>query len=77
MVYAINAWLDCPQPQVTVFNTQSGVAMLTFEGDELEELIESGELYQSDLESNDPRLQMEIIRELALYRCLREQSYSC
>lgn len=77
MTYCINAWLDRREPELTIFNKQSGIAMMRFDSEEVEELISSGELYLADLYSNDHKTQEEIVRKLALYRCLRDSAYAC
>lgn len=77
MTYCINAWLDQSEPELTIFNKQSGIAMMRFDSEELDELISSGELYPHDLYSNDHKTQEEIVRKLALYRCLRDNTYAC
>ena len=77
MTYSINAWLDRPEPQLTVFNKRSGIAMMQFDSEEVDDLMASGELCLSDLYSNDSKILEEIVRKLALYRCLRDSSYAC
>jgi len=77
MTYCINAWLDRSEPELTIFNKQSGIAMMRFDSEEVEELIDSGELWLEDLYSNDHKTQEEIVRKLALYRCLRDSTYAC
>lgn len=77
MTYAINAWLDISHPQVSIFDKQSGTEMLCFEGEELQELLDSGDLCVADLYSNNSQILTGVIRELALQRCVLDNSYTC
>jgi hypothetical protein len=77
MIFTINAWLDSNEPSITVMDRQSGEIMLHFEKDELGELLSSGGFCSADFFSNDHHRQTEIIKHMALYRCLLDNHYAC
>ena len=71
MAYIINAWLDRPNPELTISNKEQGTTIMAFKSGELEQLVESGELCPHDLLSNNTQVLEDVILNLALYRCMR------
>lgn len=68
MTYFIDAWLDRPQPYLRIINRLTGHVCVQIEGEDLEELREQGALDIHDLNSCEPLLIKEQIRNLFLMR---------
>ena len=66
MTYFIDAWLDRPQPYLRIINRITGNVCVQIEGKELEELREQGALDIQDLNSPEPWLIKEQVRQLFL-----------
>ncbi len=68
MTYFIDAWLDRPQPYLRIINRLTGQVCVQIEGEDLEELREQGALDINDLNSPEPLLIKEQVRDLFLMR---------
>lgn len=66
MTYFIDAWLDRPQPYLRIINRLTGYVCVQIEGEKLEELREQGALDINDLNSPEPLLIKEQVRNLFL-----------
>ena len=66
MTYFIDAWLDRPQPYLRIINRLTGNVCVQIEGKELEELREQGVLDANDLNSPEPLVIKEQVRQLFL-----------
>ncbi len=66
MTYFIDAWLDRPQPYLRIINRLTGNVCVQIEGKDLEELREQGVLDSHDLNSPEPLVIKEQVRELFL-----------
>ena len=66
MTYFIDAWLDRPQPYLRVINRLTGNICVHIEGENLEELREQGVLDNNDLNSAEPWVIKQQVRQLVL-----------
>lgn len=66
MTYFIDAWLDRPQPYLRIINRLTGNVCVQIEGKDLEELREQGALDTNDLNSPEPLVIKEQVRQLFL-----------
>lgn len=66
MTYFIDAWLDRPQPYLRIINRLTGNVCVQIESKELEELREQGVLDANDLNSPEPLVIKEQVRQLFL-----------
>ncbi len=66
MTYLIDAWLDRPQPYLRIINRLTGNVCLQVQGEDLEDLREQGALDIHDLNSPEPSVIKEQIRQLFL-----------
>ena len=64
MIYMIDAWLDCPNPRLRIFERDSGKEYLVLEGRALNSYREQGLLDCSVLCSINQTLIQEITEEL-------------
>ena len=71
MSYQVNAWLDTPLPQIDVINLRTGACILSFQSDEVRQLLENGDIDLSDLFSTESQTLENLVRELALFRCAK------
>lgn len=69
--YLIDAWLDRPNPYLRILHRESGAVCAQLEGDALEELREQGALDLHDLESSEPQVLKEMVRNLFLFSYAR------
>ncbi len=67
MTYLIDAWLDRPQPYLRILNRATGEVCAVLEEDALEELRDQGDLDLHELNSNEPLVLKELVRNLFLY----------
>ena len=65
MTYLIDAWLDRPQPYLRILNR--GTVCVTLEEQALEELRELGDLDLASLNSSEPLVLKELLRNLFLF----------
>lgn len=64
MIYMIDAWLDCENPKLRIFERDSGKECLVIDGQALNSYREQGLLDNSLLCSTDQSLIQEITEEL-------------
>jgi hypothetical protein len=67
MTYLIDAWLDRPQPYLRILNRNTGETCVLLKEDALDELRDQGELDLHDLNSSEPVVLKELVRNLFLY----------
>jgi hypothetical protein len=67
MTYLIDAWLDRPRPYLRILNRDTGAVCAMLEQDALDELREQGELDLHELNSSEPLVLKELVRNLFLY----------
>ena len=67
MTYLIDAWLDRPQPYLRILNRNTGQVCAVLKGDALDELRDQGELDLHELNSSEPQVLKEWVRNLFLY----------
>ncbi len=65
MSYIINAWLESNEPTLTVISRLTGQELVSWKGDQVRELIETGELDVGELQ-NPCRNQIEVVKELVM-----------
>lgn len=66
MTYFIDAWLDRPQPYLRIINRSTGNVCVQIEGEDLEALREQGALDSHELNSPEPWVIKEQVRDLFL-----------
>ena len=77
MTYLIDAWLDRPQPYLRILHRDTGKVCVLLEQQALDELRELGELDLASLNSSEPLVLKELLRNLFLFcfaRALRPPS---
>ncbi|MFT5781744.1 MAG: hypothetical protein ACI9EB_001114 [Pseudomonas sp.] len=77
MTYLIDAWLDRPQPYLRILHRETGQVCLQLEEAALDELRELGDLDLASLNSSEPLVLKELLRNLFLFcfaRALRPAS---
>jgi hypothetical protein len=67
MTYLIDAWLDRPQPYLRILHRETGKVCLLLEEQALDELRELGELDLASLNSSEPLILKELLRNLFLF----------
>lgn len=67
MTYLIDAWLDRPHPYLRILNRETGTVCVTLEEQALEELRELGDLDLASLNSSEPLVLKELLRNLFLF----------
>ena len=67
MTYLIDAWLDRPQPYLRILNRTTGEVCALLKGDALDELRDQGDLDLHELNSSEPLVLKELVRNLFLY----------
>lgn len=67
MTYLIDAWLDRPQPYLRILNRNTGEVCALLKENELDELRDQGGLDLHELNSNEPLVLKELVRNLFLY----------
>jgi hypothetical protein len=67
MTYLIDAWLDRPQPYLRILNRNTGEVCALLEEQALDELRDQGGLDMHELNSNEPQVLKELVRNLFLY----------
>lgn len=77
MTYLIDAWLDRPHPYLRILHRETGKVCLLIDESALEELREQGDLDLASLNSSEPLVLKELLRNLFLFcfaRALRPPS---
>lgn len=67
MTYLIDAWLDRPHPYLRILNRNTGEVCALFKEDALDELRDQGDLDLHELNSSEPLVLKELVRNLFLY----------
>jgi hypothetical protein len=67
MTYLIDAWLDRPQPYLRILHRETGKVCLLLEENALDELRELGDLDLASLNSTEPLVLKELLRNLFLF----------
>lgn len=67
MAYLIDAWLDCSHPCLRILDRETGKVCAVLEEDALNELRDQGDLELSDLNSAEPSVLKEFVRNLFLF----------
>ncbi len=67
MTHLIDAWLDRPQPCLRILHRETGEVCAILEEDALAELRDQGELDLNELNSNEPTILKELVRNLFLF----------
>ena len=77
MTYLIDAWLDRPQPYLRILHRETGKVCLRLEEQALDELRELGDLDMASLNSNEPPVLKELLRNLFLFCFTRALRPAC
>jgi len=64
MQYLINAWLEKGNPALKIIDPQRQKVIKEFQGQELEELIEHGDIVPDELQTNNPSQLKSMVDEL-------------
>lgn len=67
MTYLIDAWLDRPHPYLRILHRETGKVCLQIDESELAELRELGDLDMASLNSSEPLVLKELLRNLFLF----------
>ena len=67
MTYLIDAWLDHPQPYLRILNRNTGEDCALIQEEALDELRDQGDLDLHELNSSEPLVLKELVRNLFLY----------
>ena len=67
MTYLIDAWLDRPQPYLRILNRNTGEVCAVLEEQALDELRDMGDLDLHELNSSEPLVLKELVRNLFLF----------
>lgn len=77
MTYLIDAWLDRPQPYLRILHRETGKVCLQLEEGALNELRELGDLDMAGLNSSEPLVLKELLRNLFLFCFARALRPAC
>ena len=67
MTYLIDAWLDRPHPYLRILNRNTGEVCALLQEEALDELRDQGDLDLHELNSSEPLVLKEWVRNLFLY----------
>lgn len=67
MTYLIDAWLDRPHPYLRILHRETGEICAVLEEDALDELRDQGGLDLHELNSSEPLILKELVRNLFLF----------
>ncbi|UUY10126.1 hypothetical protein LRS11_08900 [Pseudomonas sp. J452] len=67
MTYLIDAWLDRPHPYLRILNRETGAVCAVLEEEAIDELRDQGDLDLTSLNSNEPVVLKELVRNLFLF----------
>ncbi len=67
MTYLIDAWLDRPHPYLRILNRETGAVCAVLEEEAIDELRDQGDLDLISLNSNEPVVLKELVRNLFLF----------
>lgn len=79
MTYLIDAWLDRPHPYLRILHRDSGQVCVLIDESALEELRDQGDLDLASLNSSEPLVLKELLRNLFLFcfaRALRPPTHT-
>ncbi len=71
MTYLIDAWLERPHPCLRILHRETGEVCAVLEEDALHELHALGDLDLNGLNSNEPNVLKELVRNLFLFSYAR------
>ncbi|MBP9961153.1 hypothetical protein CYD26_03830 [Pseudomonas sp. FFUP_PS_473] len=71
MTYLIDAWLERPHPCLRILHRETGEVCAVLEEDALHELYAQGDLDLNGLNSNEPNVLKELVRNLFLFSYAR------
>lgn len=71
MTYLIDAWLERPHPCLRILHRETGEVCAVLEEDALHELHAMGDLDLNGLNSNEPNVLKELVRNLFLFSYAR------
>lgn len=71
MTYLIDAWLERPHPCLRILHRETGEVRAVLEEDALHELYAQGDLDLNGLNSNEPNVLKELVRNLFLFSYAR------
>ncbi|MGC5701923.1 hypothetical protein J4P02_17110 [Pseudomonas sp. NFXW11] len=67
MTYLIDAWLDRPHPYLRILHRETGEVCAVLEEEALSELQDQGDLDLNGLNSSEPLVLKELVRNLFLF----------
>jgi len=67
MTYLIDAWLERPHPYLRILDRENGKVCAVLEEEAIAELREQGELDLAGLNSTEPAVLKELVRNLFLF----------
>ncbi|MBA1191745.1 hypothetical protein G7007_02555 [Pseudomonas entomophila] len=71
MTYLIDAWLDRPHPYLRILHRETGRVCAVLEEEALDELRDQGDLDLGCLNSSEPSVLKEMVRNLFLFSYAR------
>ncbi|HSC83498.1 MAG TPA: hypothetical protein VLC30_07750, partial [Pseudomonas sp.] len=71
MTYLIDAWLDRPHPYLRILNRETGEVCAVLEEEAIDELRDQGDLDLNGLNSCEPGVLKELVRNLFLFSYAR------
>ena len=71
MIFCVNAWLERPDPFISVLNQNSGLEVMRFEKECLDNYLQAGDFCLEDFCSADIQQQQALVRDLLLLRCCK------
>ncbi|MBA4503101.1 PA4570 family protein [Marinobacterium marinum] len=69
MTFQINAWLERPNPKLSISDKNSGMTLLEWQGAQLHRLLNKGGLMAEDFRRPSESEQQALARELFLLCC--------
>ncbi|MBV0933091.1 PA4570 family protein [Marinobacterium weihaiense] len=69
MTFQINAWLERPNPTLSISDKNSGMMLLQWHGAQLQRLMNKGGLVAADFHRSSENEQQALARELFLLCC--------
>ncbi|MBR9827244.1 MAG: hypothetical protein GYB41_01100 [Oceanospirillales bacterium] len=69
MTFQINAWLEQPNPTLSISEKSSGLMLLQWQGAQLHRLLSKGGLVAEDFRHHGENQQQALARELFLLCC--------
>lgn len=69
MTIYVDAWLECDRPRVMVKDKRSNRVIASFDGAEVNEMLDNGDACVDDFFSSDIANQVELVKALLLMQC--------